>query len=149
MVYVDLHLAITSTLALSTSIPNIEILCPRTMPSFTVKWHFSQFRTKLVSLHRLSILSKWERHEEKESPKIEKLSMKTSIVSSIMSWKMAIMHLWNMPGALHKPKGIRRHTMNGAHPRAIGDRVNQSGIKEFDNFLFDNLMNFWVHSSLR
>ncbi|GKE83858.1 hypothetical protein Tco_1557600 [Tanacetum coccineum] len=30
--------------------------------------------------------------------------------------------------------------MNGTHPRAIGDRVNQSGIKEFDNFLFDNLI---------
>ncbi|GKE20261.1 reverse transcriptase domain-containing protein [Tanacetum coccineum] len=28
------------------------------MPSFTIKWHFSQFRTKLVSSHRLSILSK-------------------------------------------------------------------------------------------
>ncbi|GJV24965.1 hypothetical protein Tco_1377660 [Tanacetum coccineum] len=56
----------------------------------------------------MSILSKWERKEEKESPKTEKSSMKTSIVSSIMSWKMAIMHIWNVPGALHKPKGIRR-----------------------------------------
>ncbi|GKB81955.1 hypothetical protein Tco_0948850 [Tanacetum coccineum] len=36
--------------------------------------------------------------------------MKTSIVSSIMSWKMAIMHLWNVPGALHKPNGMRRKT---------------------------------------
>ncbi|GJW11233.1 zinc knuckle CX2CX4HX4C containing protein [Tanacetum coccineum] len=34
--------------------------------------------------------------------------MMTSIVSSIMSWKIVIMHLWNMPGALHKPKGIHR-----------------------------------------
>nr|GEY04071.1 hypothetical protein [Tanacetum cinerariifolium] len=48
------------------------------------------------------------RQEEKESLKIEKSSMKTSIVSSIMSWKMAIMHLWKVLGALHKPKGIRR-----------------------------------------
>nr|GFB20692.1 hypothetical protein [Tanacetum cinerariifolium] len=48
-----------------------------------------------------------ERHEEKESPKTEKSSIKTSIIFSIISWKMAIMHLWNVPGVLHKPKGIR------------------------------------------
>ncbi|GKF79855.1 hypothetical protein Tco_0235423, partial [Tanacetum coccineum] len=43
-----------------------------------------------MSSHRLSILSKWERHEEKESPKTKKSSMNTSIVSSIISWKIAI-----------------------------------------------------------
>ncbi|GJX95066.1 hypothetical protein Tco_0349652 [Tanacetum coccineum] len=31
---------------------------PRTMPSLTMKWLFSQFRAKLVSSHRLN-LSKW------------------------------------------------------------------------------------------
>ncbi|GJX07134.1 retrotransposon protein, putative, ty1-copia subclass [Tanacetum coccineum] len=36
--------------------------------------------------------------------------MKTSIVFSIISWKIAIIHLWNVPGALHKPKGMRRST---------------------------------------
>ncbi|GKE71813.1 hypothetical protein Tco_1529885 [Tanacetum coccineum] len=102
------NFAITSTFSLSTSIPDFEILWPRTMPSLTMKWHFSQFRTRLVSSYLLSILSKWDRQDEKESPKTEKSSMKTSIVSLIMSWKMAIMHLQNMLGALHKPKGIRR-----------------------------------------
>ncbi|GKE64916.1 hypothetical protein Tco_1519077 [Tanacetum coccineum] len=102
------NFAITPTFALSTLIPDFEILWPRTMPSLTMKWHFSQFRIRLVSSHLLSILSKWERQDEKESPKTEKLSMKTSIVSSIMSWKMAIIHLWNVSGALHKPKGTRR-----------------------------------------
>ncbi|GKE14002.1 hypothetical protein Tco_1421579 [Tanacetum coccineum] len=37
--------------------------------------------------------SRVERQDEKESPKTEKSSMKTSIVSLIMSWKMDIMHL--------------------------------------------------------
>src|SRR3954464_81979 len=37
--------------ALSTSIPLSEILCPRTIPSLTMKWHFSQLSTKFVSSH--------------------------------------------------------------------------------------------------
>ncbi|GKF11281.1 hypothetical protein Tco_0049207, partial [Tanacetum coccineum] len=66
------------------------------------------FRAKLVSSHRLSIFSKWVRHVEKELPKTEKSSINTSIVFSIMSWKIAIIHLWNVPGALQRPKGMRR-----------------------------------------
>ncbi|GJR27628.1 hypothetical protein Tco_1103860 [Tanacetum coccineum] len=49
------------------------------MPSLTMKWLFSQFSDNLVSSHLLSILSKLARHEEKESPKTEKSSIKTSI----------------------------------------------------------------------
>ncbi|GJU78800.1 hypothetical protein Tco_1275870 [Tanacetum coccineum] len=73
-----------------------------------MKWLFSQFRAKLVSSHRLSIFSKWVRHVEKELPKTEKSSINTSIIFSIMSWKIAIIHLWNVPGALQRPKGMRR-----------------------------------------
>nr|GEW03071.1 reverse transcriptase domain-containing protein [Tanacetum cinerariifolium] len=62
-----------------------------------MKWLFSQFRASLVSSHLLSILSKLVRHVEKEFPKTEKSSMKTSMVCSIMSWKIAIMHRWNVP----------------------------------------------------
>ncbi|GKF56261.1 hypothetical protein Tco_0166601, partial [Tanacetum coccineum] len=80
----------------------------RTMPSLTMKWLFSQFRAKLVSSHRLSIFSKWVRHVEKELPKTEKSSINTSIIFLIMSWKIAIIHLWNVPGALQRPKGMRR-----------------------------------------
>ncbi|GKD62352.1 hypothetical protein Tco_1299861, partial [Tanacetum coccineum] len=65
------------------------------MPSLTMKWLFSQFRAKLVSSHRLSIFSKWVRHVEKELSKTEK------------SWKIAIIHLWKVPGALQRPKGMR------------------------------------------
>ncbi|GJU50381.1 hypothetical protein Tco_1219936 [Tanacetum coccineum] len=35
-------------------------------------------------------------------------SINTSIVFSIMLWKIAIIHLWNVPGALQRPKGMRR-----------------------------------------
>nr|GEZ07149.1 hypothetical protein [Tanacetum cinerariifolium] len=45
----------------------------------------------------------WMRHVEKELPKTEKSSM----VCSIISWKIAIKHRWNMPGALQSPKGMR------------------------------------------
>nr|GFB21248.1 hypothetical protein [Tanacetum cinerariifolium] len=46
-------------------------------------------------------------HVEKESPKTEKSSMNTSMVCSIISWKIAIIHRWNVPGALQSPKGMR------------------------------------------
>ena len=35
-----------------------------------------------------------------------KSSMKISITSSAKSENIDIMHLWNVPGALHKPNGI-------------------------------------------
>ncbi|GKG19955.1 hypothetical protein Tco_0379756, partial [Tanacetum coccineum] len=62
-----------------------EILWPRTMPSLTIKWLFSQLRLKLVSSHLLSMWSKRERQFWKEFPKTEKSSIKTSIVFSTMS----------------------------------------------------------------
>nr|GFB27700.1 hypothetical protein [Tanacetum cinerariifolium] len=49
----------------------------------------------------------WVRHVEKELPKTEKSSMNTSMVCSIISWKIAIIHHWNVPGALQSPKGMR------------------------------------------
>nr|GEX19350.1 hypothetical protein [Tanacetum cinerariifolium] len=49
----------------------------------------------------------WVRHIEKELPKTEKSSMNTSMVCSIISWKIAIIHRWNVPGALQSPKGMR------------------------------------------
>ncbi|GJW98538.1 hypothetical protein Tco_0180346 [Tanacetum coccineum] len=61
---------------------------------------------KLVSSHRLSIFSKWVRHVEKELPKTEKSSINTSIVFSIMSWKIAIqLPSLDVPGALQRAKG--------------------------------------------
>ena len=45
----------TYILASSTYIPCSDTLCPSTIPSRTMKWHFSQFWTKCFSLHRYSI----------------------------------------------------------------------------------------------
>ncbi|KAJ0928357.1 hypothetical protein HanRHA438_Chr04g0193161 [Helianthus annuus] len=74
-----------------------------------MKWHFSQLRARLVSSHRDSIRSRLSRHWSYESPKMEKSSMKTSIVFSIISWKMATIQRWNVAGALHRPNGMRRY----------------------------------------
>ena len=35
-----------------------------------------------------------------------KSSMKISITSSAKSESIDIMHIWNIPGALHKPNGV-------------------------------------------
>ncbi|GKA28050.1 ribonuclease H-like domain-containing protein [Tanacetum coccineum] len=71
-------------------------------------WHRRLGHINFKTMNKLVKGNLVKRHDEKESLKTEKSSMKTSIVSSIMSWKMAVMHLWNVPRALHKPKGIRR-----------------------------------------
>ena len=93
-----------STLALSTSIPLGEILWPSTIPFLTIKWHFSQFSTRWVSLHLYKTLLRFIKQMLKDGPKTEKSSMNISIKSSAMSEKIDIMHLWNVAGALHRPK---------------------------------------------
>nr|GEV46155.1 phospholipase-like protein [Tanacetum cinerariifolium] len=65
------------------------------------------FKTSWASLKHWSILSRLFRHALKEFPKIEKSSMNTLTDSLIISWNIANMHLWNVAGALHRPKGIR------------------------------------------
>ncbi|GKB93717.1 hypothetical protein Tco_0979854 [Tanacetum coccineum] len=101
------NLDISLIFALSTSIPEPETLWPRTIPSFTMKWHFSQFNTRLVSSHLFSIFSRFLRQWSKELPKTEKSSMNTSMLSSISSWKMVFIQRWKVTGALHSPNGIR------------------------------------------
>ena len=76
------------------------------MPSRTMK-HFSQLSLRLVSMHFLSTNLKFLRHSLKEEPIMEKSSIKTSIdFSTTMSEKIAIIHLWNIPGALQRLIGI-------------------------------------------
>ncbi|QHO24112.1 uncharacterized protein DS421_12g369390 [Arachis hypogaea] len=58
-----------------------------------MKWHFSQFKTKLVSWHRFKTRVKWFRQALKLSPKTEKSSMKTSKNFSTISEKMESIHL--------------------------------------------------------
>ena len=62
-----------STLTLSTLIPLLEMMWPRTIPCFTIKWHFSQFKTKFFSIHLCKTSVRWCKHWSNESPKIEKI----------------------------------------------------------------------------
>ncbi|GKD16906.1 hypothetical protein Tco_1206064 [Tanacetum coccineum] len=101
------NLEIASNFNLLTSIPKTETLWPRTIPSFTMKWHFSQFNTRLVYSHLFSIFSRFLRQWSKELLKTEKSSKNTSMLSSISSWKMAVIQRWKVAGALHNPNGIR------------------------------------------
>ena len=78
---------------ISTFIPLGEILWPSTIPSLTMKWHFSQFSTRLVSSHLYKTLLRFLKQISKDDPKIEKSSINMSIKSSAMSEKINIMHL--------------------------------------------------------
>nr|GEW08670.1 hypothetical protein [Tanacetum cinerariifolium] len=100
-------LEIALIFALSTSIPEPETLWPKTIPSFTMKWQFSQFNSRLVSSHLFSIFYGFLRQWSKELPKMKKSSMNTFMLSSISSWKMAIIQQCKGAGALHNPNGIR------------------------------------------
>jgi hypothetical protein len=66
--------------------------CPSTIPSRTIKWHFSQFRTKCFSSHLRKSLSKYSKQLVKDFPYIVKSSMNTSMIFSIMLEKIDIMH---------------------------------------------------------
>lgn len=100
------NFSITSTLALSTSKQYWETLCPDTIPSLTEKWHFYQFRTKLVSSHIASTLSRFKRHTLKDIQWTNKWSMNTSTKSSTISLKISSMHLWKVAGALQCTNGM-------------------------------------------
>ena len=95
-----------STFALSTLIHLLEMMWPRTIPYFTIKWHFSQFKTKFFSIHLYRTSVRWCKYWSNESPKTEKSSIKTSRNRSTISEKMLNMHRWNVAGALHNPNGI-------------------------------------------
>ncbi|GJY76634.1 hypothetical protein Tco_0481750 [Tanacetum coccineum] len=93
----------------------------------------------MVSFHTLEHLSKWERQEEKESPKTEEIIHEDFHGFLIITGKIATIHLWNGARALPNPKGkhdrqmsrkgvnyasLLRDTMNRAYPGTVRDRVN-------------------------
>ena len=96
-----------STLALSTSIPRADMMCPSTILSRTMKWLFFQLKTRFISIHRFNTLVKFWRQWSKEELKTEKSSMKTSRNCPTMSEKMDNIQHWKVAGALQRPKGIR------------------------------------------
>src|SRR3954467_14083776 len=106
-----------SILALSTSIPLSDTMCPSTIPCRTMKWHFSQLRTRFTLTHRLSTNSRFSKHVSKLPPQTEKSSIKTSIIPSRKSANIAIMHLWKVAGALcHTPIfDLRYHLISFAY----------------------------------
>src|SRR5215216_5637626 len=97
--------SIASTLALSTSIPLSEILWPKTIPSLTIKWHFSQFKTRFVCLHLCKTQSRLLKRSSKDFPYTEKSSIKTSTIFSQKLENIAVIHLSKVAVALHKPEG--------------------------------------------
>jgi len=72
----------------------------------TIKWNFSQFNTRFVSTYLFNSTTRFSKHDLDDEPKIEKSSMKTSMLFSTKSGKMANIHLQKVVGALHKPKYI-------------------------------------------
>src|SRR3954463_13500476 len=106
-------------------------MCPNTIPCRTMKWHFSQLRTRFTLTHRLSTSSRFAKHASKLPPQTEKSSIKTSIIPSRKSANIAIMHLWKVAGALQSPKGIRLHYKKKGllpRPRNRGYMQNNRGV---------------------
>lgn len=97
-----------SILTLSIPIPHPDTMCSRTMPSFTKKWHFPQFSTRLTFTHLSSTFSKIARHPSKVDPHTKKSSIKTSMISSRKSANIIIIHLWKVAVALHSPNDKRK-----------------------------------------
>ena len=79
---------------------------PKTIPCSTIKWHFSKFKTRLVSSHLSKTLARLDKQWSKDEPYTLKSSTKTSIQCSNKSVKILIIHRWNVPGALQRPNGI-------------------------------------------
>ena len=46
--------------------PLLDTTWPKTIPCSTIKWHFSKFSTRLVSMHLCSTLDRLAKHESKE-----------------------------------------------------------------------------------
>ena len=96
----------TSILALSTSSPLPEMICPSMTPSRTMKWDFSQLNTSHFLTQTSRILVRWAIQLSKLFPKTEKSSMRTSKMSLRKLEKIAVMHHWNVAGALHSQNGM-------------------------------------------
>lgn len=64
---------IVSIFALSISIQCCDILGLNTIPSQTIKWHFSQFKTKLISTHLFRTFEKFCGQHSEEFQKTKKI----------------------------------------------------------------------------
>lgn len=98
--------SMTSILAGSNSNPSFEIRCLRTLSSFTMKWHFFQFNTKILFSRLCKNIPRLSKDFWNDPPNTEKLSMKISMECSMRSENMVILHLLKVVGALHNPNDI-------------------------------------------
>ena len=79
---------------------------PKGNPLVYHKMALLQLSTKSFSMHRFRIASKLIKHSSNVLPYMVISFIKTSIIRSTISLKMLNMHIWNVAGALHKPKDI-------------------------------------------
>lgn len=82
---------------------NLKILRPRTIPSLTIKLQFLQHKTRFISTHHSSTLPKCSRHDSNMPPIKQKIYIRTSIVSSTISYNIDNMYLCNMKSAFYNP----------------------------------------------
>nr|GFD31916.1 hypothetical protein [Tanacetum cinerariifolium] len=74
-----------------------------------------------------------------------------------MSWNIAIIHRWKVPACYEASENkfvlivlndghasLLGHIMNGTHPRAVRDGINQSGVKKLFYFYFDDVVDFKI-----
>lgn len=94
------------TFSLVNIYPSIRYHVSKDEHSFTMKWHFSLFSMMLTFTHRSNTFSKLTKQILKFDPHTGKSSMKTSMISSRKSTKIASMHIWKVAGSLHSSNGI-------------------------------------------
>ncbi|RDX89848.1 hypothetical protein CR513_28370, partial [Mucuna pruriens] len=84
----------------------LPVRWPSTIPSVTMKWHFSKFSTRSVSMHHFSTRARFPRHASKVSAYTVKSSINTSMQSSNKSEKM-LRSAW-MTSPIHKKPWLKR-----------------------------------------
>ncbi|RDY06102.1 gag-pol, partial [Mucuna pruriens] len=91
---------------LSTSMPLLDTRCPSTIPSITMKWHFSKLSTRFVFMHLVNTLDRFSRHASNDSTYTVKSSIKTFMQSYSKSEKILVIQRWNVLDTLHRPNSI-------------------------------------------
>lgn len=98
--------SITSNFYLYVSIPFCWGFMDHPIPSFTMKFYFSQLSIKFNFSHHCNTRLILFKQLLNKYPSTKKLSFNTSKVSSSISEKIDIIHHWYIDGALHIPIDI-------------------------------------------
>ncbi|GJS70615.1 hypothetical protein Tco_0703456 [Tanacetum coccineum] len=152
------NLEITSIFALSTSIPEPKTLCQRMIPSFTMKWHFSQFNTRDLKISRKSIKETVVFVPSQSFEHlIDKRKWKVVFPDCVVQLTIVDTHaptgdysLWDKFFLLiihHGHPSFLWNNLDRAYPGTVRDRIDQPDIKEFYELLFYNFFDIGVNSS--